>query len=150
MKSNLVERISLLGREFSDATIKLHEAIAGSAGLTGTDHKYLGLLLRNGPSTAGELGKLTGLTTGSVTALVDRLEEKQLVRRVFSNTDRRKVIIEPDAAAAARLLGPAFELLQKKVVALVGTLTAADREIVARYLQEAITVMDDVRTTLTR
>lgn len=71
-----IAAISQLGRQFSDATILMHEAIANKAGLTGTDHKYLGYLTRHGPMTAGELAKYTGLTTGAVTGLIDRLEKK--------------------------------------------------------------------------
>jgi hypothetical protein len=48
----------------------LHEAIARKAGRSGTDHKYLGLIIQNGAMTAGELSKLTGLTTGAVTGVI--------------------------------------------------------------------------------
>ncbi len=54
----------------------MHEAIAKSAGLTGTDHKYLGLIIQHGEMTAGKLSKLTGLTTGAITGLIDRLEKR--------------------------------------------------------------------------
>src|SRR5260221_7736536 len=90
------QAISELGRKFSDATIFLHEAIAQKAGLTGADRKYLGLLMKKGATTAGELSKLTGLTTGAVTGLIDRLEKKKLARRQFDKTDRRKIIIVPN------------------------------------------------------
>ena len=70
-------KIVNLGRGFSDATIFLHEAIAQKAGLSTTDHKYLGLIMQKGPITAGEFSKLTGLTTGAITGLVDRLEKKK-------------------------------------------------------------------------
>jgi DNA-binding MarR family transcriptional regulator len=38
--------------------------------------------------TAGELSNLTGLTTGAVTGLIDRLEKKKLVKRQFAEDDR--------------------------------------------------------------
>jgi DNA-binding MarR family transcriptional regulator len=41
--------------------------------------------------TAGELSKMTGLTTGAVTGLIDRLEKKKLIQRQFDKDDRRKV-----------------------------------------------------------
>src|SRR4051794_19089751 len=88
-----VQAIRDLGRQFSDATILMHEAIAGKAGLSGTDHKYVGILMRDGAMTAGELSKLTGLTTGAVTGLIDRLELKKLVKRQFDKEDRRKILI---------------------------------------------------------
>src|ERR1700712_4297881 len=91
-----IRSISDLGRTFSDTTIFMYEAIAQKAGLTGTDHKYLSILLQNGAMTAGHLSKLTGLTTGAITGLVDRLERKKLVKREFNEDNRRKVIIVPD------------------------------------------------------
>src|SRR5579864_1356120 len=92
------QAIAGLGRRFSDATIFLHEAIAQNAGLTATDHKYLGLIMQKGPVTAGQLSKLSGLTTGAITGLVDRLEKKKLVKRQFDKSDRRKIIIVANVA----------------------------------------------------
>ena len=74
----------------------MHEAVGRKAGLSGTDHKYLGFLMQNGQMTAGELSNLTGLTTGAITGLIDRFEKKRLVKRQFAEDDRRKVIIEPN------------------------------------------------------
>jgi DNA-binding MarR family transcriptional regulator len=58
-------------RAYSDASILMHEAIARQAGLSGTDHKYLGLLIEKGKLTAGDLAQLSGLTTGAVTGLIE-------------------------------------------------------------------------------
>src|SRR5882762_5867505 len=91
-----IRSISALGKSFSDTTIFMHEVIAKKAGLSGTDHKYLGLIIENGPVSAGELSKLTGLTTGAITGLVDRLEKKKLVKRKFDKSDRRKIVIMPN------------------------------------------------------
>ncbi|WP_314509005.1 helix-turn-helix domain-containing protein [Xanthocytophaga agilis] len=56
----------------------MHEAVARKAGLSGTDHKYLGFLIEKEQITAGEFSTLTGLTTGAVTGLIDRFEKKDL------------------------------------------------------------------------
>src|ERR1043166_5003014 len=66
-------------------------------GLNSTDFASLCLLLLHGPAPAGRLAALTGLTTGAVTGLVDRLERAGFVRRELDPADRRKVIIVPDA-----------------------------------------------------
>jgi DNA-binding MarR family transcriptional regulator len=143
-----IQSISDLGRQFSDATIFMHEAIAKSVGLTGTDHKYLGLLIRHGEMTAGELSKLTGLTTGAVTGLVDRLEKKKLVKRAFDKDDRRKIVVVPDTAYAMRLLGDPFSTLQKKMVKLISTLTEKETDIIRKYLISTIEVMKEVTNNL--
>ena len=143
-----IQSISDLGRQFSDATIFMHEAIAKSVGLTGTDHKYLGLIIRHGEMTAGDLSKLTGLTTGAVTGLVDRLEKKKLVKRAFDKDDRRKILIVPDTAYAMQLLGSPFSVLQKKMVKLISTLTEKETDIIRRYLISTIEVMKEVTSNL--
>ena len=97
------DTVKLLGRQISDVTIAMHQAIAKTAGLTGTDHKYLGIILDKGKLTAGELSALTGLTTGAATGLIDRFEKKNLVKRVFDKEDRRKVFIVPNINKANKL-----------------------------------------------
>ncbi len=143
-----VQSIGDLGRQFSDATIFMHEAIAKSAGLTGTDHKYLGLLVQHGEMTAGELAKFTGLTTGAVTGLIDRLEKKKLVKRGFDKNDRRKIVIIPNTDFAMQLLAPAFVMLQKKMAKLISNLTNREVEIIEKYLISTIEVMQEVTTSL--
>jgi DNA-binding MarR family transcriptional regulator len=44
---------------------------------------------------AGRLGELTGLTTGAVTGIIDRLEEGGYARRTNDPKDRRRTIVEP-------------------------------------------------------
>jgi DNA-binding MarR family transcriptional regulator len=59
------------------------------------DFKCAELLVRNGPMTAGQLAKATGLTTGAITGIVDRLEKAGWARREDDPNDRRRVIIHP-------------------------------------------------------
>src|SRR5882757_8686779 len=56
-------------------TMMFHQALASRLGLNATDHKCLMLLL-DGPRTAGELAEAAGLTTGTLTAVIDRLEKR--------------------------------------------------------------------------
>jgi DNA-binding MarR family transcriptional regulator len=88
------------------------EAIA-DAGLNPTDIGSLCLLLLHGPATAGRLAELTGLTTGAVTGVIDRLEEGGFVRREVDAADRRKVIVVPDPKRVDRDLFPHFPSLQR-------------------------------------
>lgn len=44
---------------------------------------------------AGRLGELTGLTTGAVTGVIDRLEKAGYARRTNDPKDRRRTIVEP-------------------------------------------------------
>src|ERR1044072_8856755 len=109
MDNDAVTRIRKLNQAHSYTSLQMHEAIARKAGLSGTDHKYLGFLIEKGQMTAGELANLSGLTTGAVTGLIDRFEKKNLVKRGFAQGDRRKVIIEPNTANIMVLLEPLYK-----------------------------------------
>lgn len=92
-RAQLLEGLVQEARQFSTATIMLHAAIAQRLGLNITDHKAADLLVRQGPMTAGELADLTGLTTGAVTGIIDRLEKAGFARREEDPHDRRRVIV---------------------------------------------------------
>src|SRR4051812_4268905 len=92
-RKELLERMHLQGRQLSVATIMFHQAVADRLGLRATDHKCVDLLVRKGPLTAGELAQQTGLTTGAVTGMIDRLVKAGYVRREDDPNDRRRVIV---------------------------------------------------------
>ena len=81
-------------RQMSTGAIMFHQAIADRLGLHPTDHKCADLIIRNGAMTSGRLAELTGLTTGAITGVVDRLESRGMVRRAADPRDRRRVIVE--------------------------------------------------------
>lgn len=148
MNNAIIQRIRLLGRQYSDISILMHEAIARKAGLSGTDHKYLGIIMQKGEMTAGELSTLTGLTTGAVTGLIDRLENKKLVKRKFSKEDRRKVIIEPNSKKAMKLLEPLFTELQEKSDNLINSFTSNEAKTILNYISHSIEIMLEITNKL--
>jgi DNA-binding transcriptional ArsR family regulator len=85
---------NLLGRELSTAVVVFHEAIGRLLGLSAVERKCIDVLRRLGPVTAGTIGEHTGLTTGAVTGLMDRLEKAGYVRRERDPRDRRKVLVQ--------------------------------------------------------
>ena len=89
-----------------------HEATE-RAGLHASDFGALCLLLLHGPAPAGRVAELTGLTTGAVTGVIDRLEKAGFVHRELDPADRRKVIVAPDAERIDRDLFPHFPTLQR-------------------------------------
>src|ERR687886_1270784 len=82
-------------KEMSTETIMFHQAVADVLGLHITDHKCLDLLHRFGAMPAGRLTELSGLTTGAVTGIIDRLEQAGYARRANDPKDRRRTIVEP-------------------------------------------------------
>jgi DNA-binding MarR family transcriptional regulator len=93
-RGELLAALTMAGRHLSTATVMFHQAIADRLGLNVTDHKCIDLLLTKGPMTAGELAGLTGLTTGAITAVIDRLEKAGFAERADDPRDRRRVIVE--------------------------------------------------------
>ncbi|MCW3126109.1 MAG: regulatory protein MarR [Bacteroidetes bacterium] len=143
-----IQAISDLGRKFSDATVLMHDAVARRIGLASADHKYLGILMQNGSMTAGELSRRTGLTTGAVTGLTDRLEKKKLVKREADKKDRRKIMIVPNHENAAKLFGNVLAGLQNKMVNLMAKLPQQEKEIIERYMLSIIDIMNEVTVDL--
>lgn len=88
------------------------EAVAVHLGINRTDARCIDILDRAGRMTAGQLASAARLTSGAVTAVVDRLEKAGLVRRVGDPADRRRVLVEVTDQVAARsapLYGPLVE-----------------------------------------
>ncbi len=139
----MVQRVRKLFQQHSYTSIQLHEAIARKAGLSGTDHKYLGFLIQKGQMTAGELSNLTGLTTGAVTGLVDRFEKKALVKRRFDKDDRRKIIIEPITDNIMALLEPFYKEFRRKTEELVASFSNEEIEIIETFFLKSIEITSE-------
>lgn len=135
-RHKLLEAINLEGRKMSMATILFHQAVAEKVGLTGTDHKYLDILLVEGPMTAGRLAELSGLTTGAVTGIIDRLEAQGLVNRVKDKNDRRKVMIQIQEDKAFSRLGPIFNSLEKELSVYYRKYSVEQLQTILSYLAD--------------
>ncbi|MDF3820256.1 MarR family transcriptional regulator [Leptospira sp. 96542] len=131
-------------RSYFETALVMHEAISKKAGLTGADHKYLGYLIENGEMTASELAKHSGLTTGAITGVIDRLEKRKFVKRKFLPTDRRKVMITPNLEKVNRVFGPIFKKLQKETDPLLRTFLRHELEVIHRYFESAIGIMKNM------
>jgi DNA-binding MarR family transcriptional regulator len=81
---------------------RFHDAVAGYLGINRTDLRCLDILDLAGRQTAGELAAAMGLSTGAVTAMLDRLEKTGYVRRLRDPGDRRRVLVEPAELARER------------------------------------------------
>ncbi|MEF9883593.1 MarR family winged helix-turn-helix transcriptional regulator [Streptomyces sp. P9-A4] len=81
-------------RRYMAAYALFNQAVADHLGLHPTDVQCLNLLsLEEAPVTTGRVAELTGLTTGSATRLVDRLERSGYVTRERDTEDRRRVLV---------------------------------------------------------
>jgi DNA-binding MarR family transcriptional regulator len=121
-RADLLEAINRAGRELSAYTVMFHTAIAEHMGLGTTDHKVFDFVLRTGPATAGQLADITGLTTGAITGVIDRLEAAGYVKREKDATDRRKVLVHSSLSATReRQLAKLFDSLARGVSTLASS-----------------------------
>jgi DNA-binding transcriptional ArsR family regulator len=105
----------------------LGAASAERIGINVTDLNCLNILALGGRMTAGDLAKQTGLTTASITGVLDRLEEAGFVRRERDPDDRRRVIVRLDAARGMRDVAPVF-----------APVVAAWRAVAAQYTEDEL------------
>src|SRR5258708_14750570 len=92
-KQALAGRLMLAMRRSSAAGVLHSQAIARRVGVNSSDLECLDLILMKGPSTAGEIARHTGLTSGAVTGLIDRLERLGLVGRAARPDDRPEDLV---------------------------------------------------------
>lgn len=141
-------RAKLLG-ELNDAvramgiqTVMFHQGVAEEMGIGATDSRALSILEQAGPLSAGRLAELTGLTTGAVTGMIDRLERAGWVRRSSDPADRRKVIIEPirdperDAA-----VGALFESLRRSFARLAADYDDEELVLILEFIRKGTEMM---------
>lgn len=139
-------RLATLGRELSQATVLFHAQVAEHVGLSSTDHKCLDLAVQAERSlTAGQIADMSGLSTGAVTGVIDRLERAGFVRRVRDPHDRRKVLVEVSRGSLARY-GDVFEGLAAALKDTVSGYTPDELAAIERYLASMIqTLRDEAR-----
>jgi len=92
-RAALLQELEEAMRRSSAQGVLFGQTVANVAGISGSDLECLDFLNLEGRVTAGRLAEVTGLTTGAITGVVDRLEKAGFVRRERDETDRRKVFI---------------------------------------------------------
>ena len=93
-RGELIRQVGLAVRMHQNAVDQVDEAAFAFMGINRTDGRCLDILDRTGRVTAGELAAESGLSTGAITAVIDRLERAGYVVRLRDDRDRRRVLIE--------------------------------------------------------
>jgi DNA-binding MarR family transcriptional regulator len=113
-RQDLVNAAGMAARLHQNAYDRFEDAAAEYFGVNRTAMRCMDVLERVGRLTAGEVATQTGLSTGAVTALLDRLERAGYVRRVRDPADRRRVWVELTETArklAEEVYGPLAEAM---------------------------------------
>ena len=147
-RAALMQELEHAVRKSSGLGVIFSQTVANAVGISSSDLECLDFLNIEGRVTAGRLAELTGLTTGAVTGLVDRMEKAGLVRRERDEEDRRKVYIARVPEALGRI-GRFYEPLQKAVTKNWEGYTDAELKLVLRFMTEGydtmLGVLDDLK-----
>jgi DNA-binding MarR family transcriptional regulator len=133
----LMKRITLSMAYQADKRLGVH-------GLTSAQWGPLLRLQTAGPSTVAELARWLQLDAGAMTRLLDRLEKKNLCKRVRSTTDRRVVQVEltPDGEAA---IGGVPAVLSEVMNAHLSGFSKTEWLVLKSYLQRMLETGDSLR-----
>ena len=131
----LVDEVLAGFQRSSGQGVVLSQLIAEKSGLSPTDLETLGFLEQEGPVTAGRLAELSGLTTGAVTRLIDRLEAAKYVRRRDDPGDRRRVVVELNRARLKEF-APFYDPIREDSVKILERYSEKELELIARLLAD--------------
>jgi len=137
-KKDLEKQVFIAARDQGISSVLFRNAIGKALGLNITDWECLSLLTIKGISTPTELAHYTGLTTGSATTMLDRLEKAGFIRRKANPNDRRGVLIEINKETAA---------IPKKLVAGI---QHAHAELISSYSETELKTIIDFLTRFTQ
>jgi DNA-binding MarR family transcriptional regulator len=135
----IIEEGGKVFRAYQTSNDNFDQAIADHVGMNRTDMRCLDLIDQAGGMTAGELARAAGLTTGAVTAVIDRLEKAGMARRVPDPADRRRVRLEVTPKLWERT-GPLMIPFLDESQAILDDYSTEELERFAEFLRRVIAV----------
>jgi DNA-binding MarR family transcriptional regulator len=118
--------------------VLFNHAVSAKVGLGASDSQFMTLLQTYGPLTPRQLAEHTGLTSGTVTGVIDRLESLGLVSRKPDTHDRRKVVVTPSPEAIQEKLVPLYAEQGERMHAVLATRTVAELRTISDFLADSI------------
>jgi DNA-binding MarR family transcriptional regulator len=135
-RAALLQELETAMRKSSAQGTLFAQAVAEHAGISNSDMDCMDFLNMEGRMTAGRLAELTGLTTGAITGVIDRMEKAGFVRRERDDSDRRKVFIAPVPERLVEI-ERFYVLMQRAMEKLSDGYTDAELKLLLRYSSEA-------------
>lgn len=139
-RAALIQELEHAVRKSSAIGVIFGQTVANAVGVSGSDLECLDFLNIEGRVTAGRLAELTGLTTGAITGVIDRMAKAGLVRRERDEEDRRKVYVAIVPEALGKV-GRYYEPLQKAVTKDWEGYTDAELKLLVRFLTQGYDTM---------
>ena|SRR5438445_9006337 len=131
-----------LHRDLATAVIAFHEAGARRLGMTAAERKCAGMVAELGECTPKQIAEMTGLSTGAITGIVDRLERAGYAKRHPNPRDRRSVLIRAcNTERLAKETVPIFAPLTEGMNRLDARYSREERALILRHLEDTIAVL---------
>lgn len=143
-ENDIVAAIGRTIMRWQDATEDFDEAFGRLHGLSAPERRCLGLIAF-APQTARAIAVETGLTPASITALLDRLEARNLLARRPDPDDRRKIMVSATRKALS-LIEDAYGPIQREGAALLMHFSADEQNTILRFVADAL----ELQSRLTR
>jgi DNA-binding MarR family transcriptional regulator len=140
MRAALMQELEHAMRRSSAQGAIFGQTIANHVGISNSDMECLDFLILEGRVTAGRLAELTGLTTGAITGVVDRLEQAGMVRRERDADDRRKVFVAAVPENIAKI-GRFYEHLQRAMLKVWDGYSDAELRLLLRFATQGYETM---------
>src|ERR1700692_615155 len=139
-RAALMQELEHAVRRSSGLGVIFGQTVANRAGISSSDLECLDFLNLEGRVTAGRLAEVTGLTTGAITGVVDRLEKAGLVRRERDADDRRKVFIRTVPENIVKI-GRFYEHMQRAMLKVWETYSDAELRLLLRFATQGYETM---------
>jgi DNA-binding MarR family transcriptional regulator len=132
-----ITKVRLLLRRYATHRTRRVAALCRHVGVSRSDYDAFEALDEFGPLTPRELGALLSLTSGTVTALIDRLEALGWAERELHPNDRRSVVIV-GTKKAQKMGRDELKPYLNAVDAATRELTREERAVVIRFLEDLV------------
>ena len=147
-RKELIAALHVALRDTSGLGVLFSQAMAERAGINSTDLECLDMVSLRGPLTAGALAEATGLTTGAITGVIDRLERAGYARRERDVEDRRKVMVRALPAIEEKL-APLSRPMERATNVALASYPDDQLELLLDFLRRAreaaLTAMAEIR-----
>ncbi|GAA1155446.1 MarR family transcriptional regulator [Kribbella jejuensis] len=124
-------------RFIAEAVLYNH-AVSAKVGLGGSDSQFMTLLQTYGPLTPRQLAEHTGLTSGTITGVIDRLEAHGFVTRQPDPRDRRKVVVTPSLEKIQEKLVPLYAEQGERMHQLLASRSVEELRVISEFLKDSV------------
>jgi DNA-binding MarR family transcriptional regulator len=123
---------------FIAGVILYNHAVSAKVGLGASDSQFMTLLQTYGPLTPRQLAEHTGLTSGTITGVIDRLESHGFVTREPDPADRRKVVVTPSVQAIQDKLVPLYAEQGERMQSVLASRSVAELRVISDFLADSV------------